>query len=148
MHRLDIVLYLAHPVFLKDEVRAWEIEAEKRLGILFFNPFFDKEDKGIKMIDDDKTGKLLYDRSSLPSNEIVPPDLCIINNCNGLIGIFTDKPSAGTPMEFFYSAHDKRFPTFAMTKEKFISPWMKYFCYEGNVARSYEELEAQIKGFL
>lgn len=148
MHRLDIVLYLAHPVFIKAEVRAWQLEAEKRLGILFFNPFNDKEDKGIQMIDSDKTGNLLYNRSSLPSNEIVPPDLALIDLCNGLIAIFTDKPSAGTPMEFFYSARDNRFPTFAMTKEQFISPWMKYWCYEGYVTRSYEELEAQIKSYL
>ncbi len=141
--------YLAHPAFIEKEVRVWELDAEKRLGIDFFNPFYENEHQKdlFEKLQADKTGQLIWDRTWQPADRIVEPDLAYIDGCDFLTAIFADVPMAGTPMELFYAHRCKNMQTFSACIGKFVSSWIVRHT-SGKVARSYEELEQQLKDYI
>jgi nucleoside 2-deoxyribosyltransferase len=140
--------YLAHPAFIEKEVRAWELEVEKRLNVDFLNPFYEnthQQDEFKKLQSDEK---LRWDRSWLPTEKIVEPDLAYIDSCDSLTAIFADVPMAGTPMELFYAHRFKKMQTFSLCLGKFVSPWIIHHTSGKRIARSYEELEQQLKNYV
>ncbi len=142
--------YLAHPAFIEEEVRAWELGVEKRLGIDFFNPFYENahQQDMFKKLQSDKSGQLIWDRTWQSVDIIVDPDLVYIDGCDFLTAIFADVPMAGTPMELFYAHHCKNMQTFSACLGKFVSPWIIRHTSGQQVARTYDELEQQLKNYI
>lgn len=135
--------YLAHPYFMYEQIRAWELEAEKRVGIDFYNPFYDgkmQQDEFKKL---NENPALRLDRSWIDTEKIVPPDLKYIADKKGLVSIFSNVPMAGTPMELFFAALLVKIPTFSLGLD-FISPWMVHHTSKKQVAKSFDELESQL----
>jgi len=128
--------YLAHPFESREEVRTWEVGAEKRLGIELVNPFYDVPRNDIKKLDvtkpmtrEERQRQMVEAFGPDYYNPIVEGDLHLIATSNGVIAIMNDAVSIGTPMEIFYArvVLQKQVYVVHLTDKNRWHPWLQYY---------------------
>ncbi len=137
--------YLAHPIGTRHEVRAWELEFEKRTGIELANPFYDTARTDIIAID---RGEKTPFSETLDPIGIVEADLDMIDKGDGLVALVNkDVPSIGTFMEAWYAAMDADMPVYIISPNWFTHPWLRYVADQsgGFIVKTREEFEERIK---
>lgn len=136
-------LYVAHPIGKRHEVRAWELDFEKRTGIELANPFYDTDRDDIKRIDRGETDP--FD-ARLDANKVVEGDLKMIDGSDGIVA-WADRtqPSIGTFMEVWYT-FSKGMPVYIVSPDWGTHPWLIYVTRKsgGFIVKSYEEFEERI----
>ncbi len=140
--------YLAHPIKDRLEIRAWEKEIEKQLGIELVNPFYDAAEIGnIKQVDSGEKG--VYD-SSFDSSEIVEGDLELIRNADGMVAIITKNISVGTNMEIFFNSYVLKRPTHIIVESEELRghSWLRYMSvrFAGKIYKNRKEFAEKFLG--
>ena len=92
-----MMLYLAHPIIHRHEVRKQELLFERSTGIDLLNPFYDTDREDIGAIDNGRT-----DRFGV-SLDIVENDIKLIQECDGLLYVPCGHESIGSAMEIAYA---------------------------------------------
>jgi len=141
---MTVRYYLAHPIGTRHDVRAWELEFEKRTGIELGNPFYDNTERDdIKAIDEGRTDP--FD-ARLDSDGIVEGDLKMIDERDGLVAMVSRTiPSIGTFCEVWHTFRTKK-PVFIISPDWYTHPWLIYVAKHsgGFVVKTVEEFEQRI----
>lgn len=150
--------YLAHPILIRDKVRALELEFEANTGHELINPFYDVDRTDINEID---TGIRKPWHGKLDSFDIVTRDVKAILSSKGVIMVIDGVLSIGTFQEQsiasfatlikalrkigvkidFASEHlfDKPVYVVCFHKPWLNHPWLKFF--SDTIVESFGELE-------
>ena len=120
-------LYLAHSSLSRVEVRKWQKEVEKEIGIEFINPFHDFGDvESVKSVDEGRMTREEYVEHLNPA-EIVENDCEAIIHSDGLVAIFDDTITYGTVMEVMVGCNCTDNPVFLIvTNGHHRNPWLRH----------------------
>lgn len=82
------------------------------------------------------------------ATEIVDKDLQMIDNCSAILVHWDTVPTAGTPMEMFYTKHVCDKPVVVQTKldESDISPWVEF--HSDVIVETFDEAIAALREIL
>ncbi len=134
-------LYLAHPILIRDKIRAWELGFEQRTGIELSNPFYDGVERDdIKIID---AGKRSPWSAELDCDVIVRGDIGKIVERDGLLAyVERGVPSIGTFMEIWITMSLGK-PVFIVSPDWGTHPWLVYCARHsgGRIFTTFEEFE-------
>jgi len=115
--------YLAHPTDSRKEVREWELNFEKKTGIILINPFYDVPRDDIKLMDAGVCHK--YDCD--PKITIERDVKNIKNAKKGLIAIINEHISYGTIQEIIYAKTLFNKEVYSIiTNGQENHPWLRY----------------------
>jgi len=118
------MLYLAHPLMMRREVRQWELEFEEKYGIDLLNPFYDGDAVEGNALDEGYDPNI--DPDPKTGGDIVHRDLDLIRGCQGLLAfIESEKHSVGTAMEIFFNSYILDRPTYVISKTVTHHPWIR-----------------------
>jgi nucleoside 2-deoxyribosyltransferase len=132
------IFYLAHPLDERKDIRRWELDFEKRIGINLINPFYDVNRADMKLLD--KGRKERYEQQD--SKELVERDLGEILKSDGVVAFVTGALSYGTLMEMFFTKLKGK-PLYSIVSNGHENhPWLKYCSTE--IFKSKEEFEKWI----
>jgi len=120
--------YLAHPLQLRHEVRAWELMIEKKTGVDILNPFYDVYREEILKID---AGIAETYDSTFNHFNIVETDLSHLVICRNVLVILREALSIGTHCEMWDSVKCGR-PVHIITDTFHNHPWVKYSAEKTN----------------
>lgn len=133
-------LYLAHPIMVREEIRAWELAFEKHSGIALRNPFYDGAERDdIKKID---SGQMMG-AFDLDYEKIVRGDVGAIVAADGLVAyVKKTVPSIGTFMEIWICMSLGK-PVFVVSPDWGEHPWLRYCTIKsgGETFKSFEEFQ-------
>jgi len=137
--KMEIIdLYLGHPFEIREQVREWELEVEKRLRVDLVNPFYDVWREDIEKIDSGEVGK--YEKCD--PKKIVQRDVFNIAKTQGGIYILEDPQkvfSVGTIQEMVYSCILGK-PTYSLVFNGYPNhPWIVY--HSDEIFTSWNELD-------
>jgi len=115
--------YLAHPFDSRHDIRKWELEFEKKTGIILINPFYDVYRQDVKLVDKGKSHKYACN-----PEELVERDLKHIRAAKrGLVAIINEKSSHGTQMEMVYAKRIYKKEVYSIiTNGDENHPWLNY----------------------
>ena len=129
---------------MRHDVRAWELDFEKRTGVELDNPFYDTDRTDIVAIDQGKESPFGI---TLDFRGIVHDDLAKIDSSDGLVA-FVDKtvPSIGTFMEVWYCGVQSDKPVFIISPNWDTHPWLRYVVdvSDGFIVKDQSEFEKRI----
>ena len=141
-HRKKLILYVAHALSYRKEVRAMTEKLEKDYYIKFINPFYQTTRVEIEQLDTLKTQeeKEQYKRlwSLNECRAIVRMDLEMIDECDGIIAFLT-KGILGTACEFQYARTTNK-KIFTITETYNNHPWVR--CYSDQIFINMDEFKA------
>jgi hypothetical protein len=139
--------YLAHPLKMRFEIRARELEFEKNTGIELINPFYDPKGKSEEVEDTkslDKAARTAW-QEGLPYETIVKNDIDTIerDDVGGTV-VYVERTvhTIGTYMEAWHTySIGKR--VFVVTPDWKDHPWLKFVAIKsgGEIFGSFKELE-------
>lgn len=125
--------YLAHPFNSRLEMRIWELEMERLLGVEIVNPFYDVErpDKDVinapdVTLDSQSTRKERYGLSDKDVEILVERDLKLIRECDGVIVIVDGSLSYGTIQEMVYAKLEGKLVYSIISNGHTGHPWLRY----------------------
>lgn len=128
-HRKKLVLYVAHALSYRKEVRAMTEKLEKDYYVKFINPFYNTNRVEIEQLDSLKTPeekeKCQQSWSLDECKGIVKMDLEMIDSCDGIIAFLT-KGILGTACELQY-AHTTNKKIYAITEVYLQHPWVRTY---------------------
>lgn len=116
-------VYLAGPIqHVPDYGRGWREWLKQ-----------ERADAGFTWVDPmDKYNTMKEAETEWTEEDIVEDDLEMIDNCDALLVHWDAVATCGTPMEIFYSYHDRGIPVIVQTKlpDADVSPWLTYHATE------------------
>lgn len=111
-------IYMAGPIqYVNDYGKGWRewLKSERPDAFEWVDPM-------------DKYNTMEEAEAEWTSSDIVQDDLEMIDNADAVLAHWEAVPTAGTPMEIFYSYHMADTPVVVQTKlhESDVSPWIEY----------------------
>jgi len=137
-------LYLAHPLPLRQEIRARELEIEKETGIELVNPFYDTGRDDIYEIDAGLKGR---SDPSLDFRKIVEKDIANVQRSDGVVAYITKTMhSIGTMCEL-WEAVRMHIPIYIVSPDSIMHPWVRYMVAstEGMGFETWDDLKEYFK---
>ncbi|MHA1302347.1 MAG: hypothetical protein ACTSPI_01410 [Candidatus Heimdallarchaeaceae archaeon] len=122
-NKKTLELYLAHPVKSRKKIRKWELDFEKRTGIILINPFYDVQERAVDVdLPKEERKKLIR----IHYRNIVQKDIEQIVKSQGIIAVIDRNRAVGTLQEIVYANMLKKSVYTWASKEFESHPWVLY----------------------